>query len=97
MTLGSRLKELRESKGLFLREVGAILELDVAYISKIENGEKLPLKKHIEKLSKYYKTPKDELITLWLSDKLMEVTQDEPTSIQSLKLTLKRLKSHEEK
>lgn len=67
MVLGKRIKELRENKGLFLREVGAALELDSAFISKVENGERLLPRKHLEKLAKFLNVPKDELLVLWLS------------------------------
>ena len=45
MAFGKHIKRLRESKGLFLREVGAALELDSAFISKVENEEKTIVKK----------------------------------------------------
>lgn len=34
--LGEKLKELRESKGLLQRQVAAELDVDAAYISKME-------------------------------------------------------------
>lgn len=92
MALGEKLRELRESHGLFLRQVASALEVDNAYISKFEKGEKLPLKKHIKKLSDFFNVSEKELLTLWLSDKLMEVLQDEPTAEESLQLTINRIK-----
>ena len=38
--LGEKLKELRESKGLLQRQVAAELDVDTAYISKMENNDK---------------------------------------------------------
>ena len=40
MIIGKKLRELREQKGLLLRQVAASLEVDTAYISKMERGEK---------------------------------------------------------
>jgi HTH-type transcriptional regulator, competence development regulator len=37
--LGEKLKELRKSKGLLQRQVAAELNVDTAYISKMENNE----------------------------------------------------------
>jgi len=37
--IGGKLKELRESKGLLQREVAAKLDVDTAYISKMESDE----------------------------------------------------------
>lgn len=44
--LGKKLRELREAKGLVQRQIAAKLEVDIAYISKIENGEKHLIKTH---------------------------------------------------
>ena len=92
MALGEKLRELRESQGLFLRQVATALEVDNGYISKFETGEKIPLKKHISKLSAFYNIKEKELLTLWLSDKLLELVANEPTAKESLQLTLERLK-----
>jgi cytoskeletal protein RodZ len=45
-TIGEKLRELRESKELPLRKVSALLDIDVAILSKMERGER--------KLSKGY-------------------------------------------
>lgn len=92
MNIGEKIRKLRESKGLFLRQVAAALEVDTGYISKFESGEKLPLKKHIKKLSELFVVDEAELLTIWLSDKLLEITKNEATAEESLKLTIKRLK-----
>jgi transcriptional regulator with XRE-family HTH domain len=40
MIIGQKLRELRGEKGLLLRQVAAELEVDTAYMSKMERGEK---------------------------------------------------------
>ena len=97
MAFGKHIKELRESKGLFLREVGAALELDNAFISKVENEERLLPRKHLENLAEFLNVPLDELLVLWLSDKMMELLQKQPLAEQALKMTQKRLKQGEKK
>ncbi|NGF75258.1 helix-turn-helix transcriptional regulator [Fluviicola sp. SGL-29] len=97
MAFGKRIKELRESKGLFLREVGAALELDNAFISKVENEERLLPRKHLENLAEFLNVPLDELLVLWLSDKMIELLQNEPLAEQALKMTQKRLRQGEKK
>ncbi len=97
MAFGKRIKEMRESKGLFLREVGAALELDNAFISKVENEERLLPRKHLENLAEFLNVPLDELLVLWLSDKMMELLQKQPLAEQALKMTQKRLKQGEKK
>lgn len=91
MAFGKRIKELRESKGLFLREIGAALELDNAFISKVENEEKLLPRKHLEKLAEFLNVPLEELLVLWLVDKIKSIIEDEETGRQALKFVLKDL------
>ena len=93
MAFGKRIKELRESKGLFLREIGAALELDNAFISKVENEERLLPKKHLEKLAKFLNVPLEGLLVLWLSDKIKSIIKDEKVGRQALKFVLKDLSS----
>jgi transcriptional regulator with XRE-family HTH domain len=91
MAFGKRIKELREDKGLFLREVGAALELDNAFISKVENEEKLLPRKHLEKLAEFLNIPLEELLVLWLVDKIKSIIEDEETGRQALNFILKDL------
>jgi transcriptional regulator with XRE-family HTH domain len=91
MAFGKRIRELRENKGLFLREVGAALELDNAFISKVENEEKLLPRKHLEKLAKFLDTELRELLVLWLADKIRVIIEDEEVGKQALTLVLKDL------
>ncbi|MBX3241043.1 MAG: helix-turn-helix transcriptional regulator [Chitinophagaceae bacterium] len=97
MAFGKRIKELREEKGLFLREVGAALELDNAFISKVENEERLLPRKHLNKIAEFLKVPVDELLVLWLSDKMVELLQYESLAQQAIKMTQKRLKQEDSK
>ncbi|MCL7987403.1 helix-turn-helix domain-containing protein [Sphingobacterium sp. lm-10] len=92
MTLGKYIKELREEKGLFIREIGAYLELDNAFISKVENEEKLLPKKHLERLAEFLEVPLNELLVLWLSDKIRGIIDDKENGIKALKIVLKDLK-----
>lgn len=93
MAFGKRIKELRESKGLFLRQIGAALELDNAFISKVENEERLLPKKHLEKLAEFLNVPLEGLLVLWLSDKIKSIIKDEKVGRQALKFVLKDLSS----
>lgn len=92
MAFGKRIKELREDKGLFLREVGAALELDNAFISKVENEERLLPRKHIEKLAVFLNISLEELLILWTADKIKMIIENEEIGKQALKLVLKDLK-----
>jgi transcriptional regulator with XRE-family HTH domain len=91
MAFGKRIKELREDKGLFLREVGAALELDNAFISKVENEERLLPRKHLERLSAFLNISLDELLILWTADKIKAIIEDNEIGRQALKKVLKEL------
>jgi len=91
-TIGSALRELREQKGLLLREVGAKLSLDPAILSKIERNERLPTKRQVEVLSNFYTEKKDELVITWLSDKLVYAMSNEDFALQALKLAEQKIK-----
>jgi transcriptional regulator with XRE-family HTH domain len=91
MMLGKKLKELREEKGLMQREVGAIIAVDGALISKVENGEKPINRDHLKALSEFFNIPENLLQTLWLSDKIYNLSKDEPSAIEALKITIKRI------
>ncbi|CDT28850.1 helix-turn-helix domain-containing protein [Compostibacter hankyongensis] len=93
MALGKYIKELREEKGLFIREIGAYLELDNAFISKVENEEKLLPKKHLERLAEFLEVPLNELLVLWLSDKIRAIIDDKENGIKALKIVLNDLKN----
>ena len=90
--LGSKLKELREINGYVQRQIAAELEVDTAYISKVENEEKQLSKIHLKKLSKMYKISERELLTIWLTDKIKELVKNEPTAKESILLALSEMK-----
>lgn len=90
--LGAKLKELREMNGYVQRQIAAELEVDTAYISKVENDEKPLSKSHLKKLSKIYKISERELLTIWLTDKIKELVKNEPTAKESILLALSKMK-----
>ncbi len=92
MIIGRKLRELRENNGLLMRQVAAKLEVDTAYISKMERGEKNIKKEFIIQLSELYNFNKNELIALWLADKIFDTLKNEETAIQALEIAKNELK-----
>jgi transcriptional regulator with XRE-family HTH domain len=90
--LGKKLKELREIKGSPQRVIAACLEVDTAYISKIENEEKIISRPHLVKISEYFDYPIAELEKLWLCDKVLDLIAKEQYGVESLQLALKMSK-----
>ncbi|OFY84706.1 MAG: hypothetical protein A3F72_06475 [Bacteroidetes bacterium RIFCSPLOWO2_12_FULL_35_15] len=95
--LGEKLKELRETKGFLQRQVAAQLQVDTAYISKMEHNEKPVSRNHLKKLSKVYSIPEAELLPLWLADKVLQVIEKQQYGIEALKLVLNKLDNDKSK
>ena len=90
----NRIKELREQHHLLQRQVAALLDIDTPLLSKIERGERVAKKEMVIKLSVVLKANKDELLTLWLVDKLSDVIEGEPMADEALKSVSKKIKKN---
>jgi len=91
--LGEKLRELREAKGLVQRQVAAELEVDTAYISKMENNDKPVSKAYLSKLAKLYDVDEQELFTLWLADKVYDVVKDQDVALKAMEVAEEEIKS----
>ena len=92
-SLGEKLRELRDARGLLLREVAAQLEVDPSLLSKIERGERTAKKEQVSKFAEILKVSKDELLTLWLADQVYDVIKDEDLAEKAMKAAGNKLKS----
>lgn len=90
---GERIRTLRESQNLYLRQVAPLLEMDTAQLSKIEKGLRQLKKEQIPILANILKADKKELETLWLADQLMQLVKDEPTADEALKTVTENIKN----
>lgn len=95
--LGEKLRALREAKGLVQRQVAAELEVDTAYISKMENNEKPVSRQHLKKLSILLGIAEEELQTLWLAEKLYELAKDEAVGLRAMEAAEEELKMNKRK
>jgi HTH-type transcriptional regulator, competence development regulator len=92
MIIGKKLRELREQKGLLLRQVAAELEVDTAYISKMEQGKKNIKREFIIKLAQIYEVEQDELITIWLADQLYDIVKNEELALKAMSVAENEIK-----
>lgn len=76
-SLGSKLRRLRLERKLPLRKVAAMLDMDVAILSKMERGQRKLPKETVERLAKIYGHDVQSLITLYLSEKVVDVIGEE--------------------
>ena len=77
MIFGNKIKELRERRGLLQRQLAAILEIDTPMFSKIERGERKAKREHVKLLSKELLISENELLTIWLADKVLDILNEE--------------------
>lgn len=88
---GAKIRELREAQNFYLRQVASLLEMDTAQLSKIEKGSRQLKRDQIPVIAEILKANKEELLTLWLADQVMEVLNGEPLADEALKsVTIKR-------
>jgi len=91
-TIGEKLRHIREEKELPLRKVAALLDIDVAILSKMERGERRITKEVVLKLADIYDYNADELLVSFLSDKILYEIKDEDLGIEALKVAEERAK-----
>lgn len=91
-TIGEKLRQLREGNNLPLRKVAALIDVDVAILSKMERGERKLTKEIVLKLADTYKYNADELLVLFLSERIMYEIQDEALGEKALKVAESRVK-----
>lgn len=91
--IGEKIRSLRETNNMLIREVAAQLQTDTAMLSKMERNERPFKKEDIIQLARIFKQPQKELITLWLADRILKTIADEEDTIESLELALKILKT----
>ena len=91
-TTGQILREEREKKGLLLRQVAAMLDIDTAILSKIERGERKASKELIVKLAEILELDEEALIIQYLSEKILYEIKDEELGGKALKVAEQKMK-----
>ena len=91
-TFGEIIKAERDIKELFLRQVAGALEVDQTLISKFEKGDRKPTREQVEKFDDFFELDKDELITAWLSDRIVSTIQGEKNAEKALKVAERKIK-----
>ena len=90
--IGDIIRELREKKGLLLREVAAKIAIDQALLSKIERNERMPTKDQVIRLAEFYRIEETQFLIALLSDKLAYEVQNEEYGLEALKVAEKKVK-----
>ena len=88
---GTHIKLLREQKGLLQGHVAGKLDIDTPMLSKTERGGRSAKSEQVGILSKNFKVQVDELLSLWLADKVYEVVKNEKVALMALSVIEKEL------
>jgi transcriptional regulator with XRE-family HTH domain len=89
---GAIIRELREKKGLLLRQVAAELDIDTALLSKVERGERSIKKEQVIRIAEIIGAEKYNLLVLWLSAKINGVLKNQDYAQEALLMSLKKIK-----
>lgn len=92
MTLGQKIKELRESTGMFQRQLAAILEIGDGFLSKVESDQKALKREHLKTISKTFNCSFSELEALWIATKVYDIVKDEKEGLNALKVAEEQMK-----
>jgi len=85
MTIGEKIRSLREDKGMLLRELASFLEIGEAFLSKVERNQKSLKRSDIKKLSNLFNVDPRHLEKLWLANKVYDIIENEEQGLNALK------------
>jgi len=91
MTLGEKIKILREDAGMLQRQLASILEIGDAYLSKIEGDKKLLKRDHLRTISTTFQCEYTELETLWIANKVIDLVKNEEQGLGALRVAEEQL------
>jgi transcriptional regulator with XRE-family HTH domain len=73
----SKIRQLREYKGIYQRQLAAALSIDTPMYCRIERGERRAKREQIPVIAEILQTDPEELLALWLADQVTAVVADE--------------------
>ncbi|MFC4267307.1 helix-turn-helix domain-containing protein [Polaribacter marinivivus] len=86
MTIGQKIKQLREQSGMKQRELASKLDIGEGFLSKVENDQKQIKREDLKKISDLFKASHEELTTLWLANKVYDLIKNENQGLDALKI-----------
>ncbi|KXO00927.1 hypothetical protein LS48_00120 [Aequorivita aquimaris] len=91
MEFGEYIRSLREKRNLLLREMAANINMDVAYLSKIERGNRMARREQVIAFAKELKEDENKLIKLWMSEQIVQMIKNEKDSTEILKIAEEKI------
>lgn len=89
---GEKIKQLRKVNRLLQRQVASQLEIDTPMLSKIERGDRKAKKEQVLLFAQILDGNKEELLTLWLADQVVEVVQNEDFALGAMQMAEEEIK-----
>ena len=84
--VGEIIRSKREEKGLLLRQLAAIVDVDTAILSKIERGERKARREQIEKIANALELDNEDLLIEYLSENIAYEILDEKKAYDVLRV-----------
>ena len=83
---GEIIRSKREDKGMLLRQLSALIEVDSAILSKIERGERKARREQVVKIAKALELDEKELLIEYLSENIANEILEEDSANYVLKV-----------
>jgi transcriptional regulator with XRE-family HTH domain len=91
---GQKIRQEREKQKMYLRQVSAFIEVDTSLLSNTERGVRSLNREQVIKLASFFKIDDQELLSIWLCDKLLTIVDKEKCGINALEKAIKHLKKN---
>lgn len=91
MLFAEKIKRLREEQQLPQRQLAAALEIDTATYCKIEKGDRKARREQIAVIADMLKCEKEELLEIWLADKVYAIVKEEEHSDNVLSIVAEKV------
>jgi transcriptional regulator with XRE-family HTH domain len=82
--LGEWLRELREQRGLPLREVADASKMDLAHLQKIELGQRLPTEEQASRLANFFKLHETDIQARRIAEKFQHEFAEHPAAKEAI-------------
>lgn len=90
-SFGSKIRGFRESKGLLLRQVASVIEIDQALLSKIERCERSATRNQVLAIARLFEMEENDLLSLWMGEKIAYEIKDEVFANDALRVAEKTI------
>jgi transcriptional regulator with XRE-family HTH domain len=96
-SIGDIIRKKREEKGMLLRQLAAMVEVDSAILSKIERGERKARREQIVNIAKALELDEKQMLIEYLSENIAyEILQEESANdvLKVAESKVKYLRNH---